>query len=233
MSDYFSNFNDWKNTTGAESVHSSGQDGDYASHIIGSNWTYQDGDVTWSQTGNMGYKQIGVSNSLIEGFSFFTVLGMNINDTVGIGMDNYAGLRVGIHGGLAVDVNAAAAVRLSYGPYYEIDKTWKTNLSLEEIATASKSELTIANEVKAVINQEIRIAATSAAQVANFITTKCQSRMMECTTLYSVTAPVMTLKAPTSFFATTNGQMSLSALYFDVQAVSSVTIAAKGIVKLG
>ena len=233
MSDYFSNFNDWKNTTGAESVHSSGQDGDYASHIIGSNWTYQDGDVTWYQTGNMGYKQIGVSNSLIEGFSFFTVLGMNINDTLGIGMDNYAGLRVGIHGGLAVDVNAAAAVRLSYGPYYEIDKTWKTNLSLEEIATASKSELTIANEVKAVINQEIRIAATSAAQVANFITTKCQSRMMECTTLYSVTAPVMTLKAPTSFLATTNGQMSLSALYFDVQAVSSVTIAAKGIVKLG
>jgi len=158
---------------------------------------------------------------------------MNINDTVGIGMDNYAGLRVGIHGGLALDVNAAAAVRLSYGPYYEIDKTWKTNLSLEGIATASKSELTIANEVKAVINQEIRIAATFAAQVANFITTKCQSRMMECTTLYSVTAPVMTLKAPTSFLATTNGQMSLSALYFDVQAVSSVTIAAKGIVKLG
>jgi len=59
MSDYFSNFNDWKNTTGAESVHSSGQDGDYASHIIGSNWTFQDGDVTWYQTGNMGTSKLG------------------------------------------------------------------------------------------------------------------------------------------------------------------------------
>lgn len=159
MSDYFSNFNDWKNTTGADVVHSSGQDGDYASHIIGSNWTYQDGDVTWSQTGNMGYKQIGVSNSLIEGFSFFTVLGMNINDTVGVGMDNYAGLRVGIHGGLAVDMNAAAAVRVSYGPYYEIDETerWTTAAQKKELLD---EELKAAKKTVELIEEEIQTIAT-------------------------------------------------------------------------
>jgi hypothetical protein len=155
VSDYFSNFNDWKNTTGAESVHSSGQDGDYASHIIGSNWTYQDGDVTWYQTGNMGYKQIGVSNSLIEGFSFFTVLGVNINDTVGVGIDNYAGIRVGIHGGLALDVNVAAAVRVSYGPYYEWDKTKEYRLT-ENRLVAVDEDAEFATSVKDIVATEIQ-----------------------------------------------------------------------------
>jgi len=233
MSDYFSNFNDWKNTTGAESVHSSGQDGDYASHIIGSNWTYQDGDVTWYQTGNMGYKQIGVSNSLIEGFSFFTVLGMNINDTVGIGMDNYAGLRVGIHGGLALDVNAAAAVRLSHGAYYEWDKTEEYRLTENKLVLVDK-DAEFATSVKNIVTTDIQ---TIAGSVTTILTGMASERTVvkkiDCTTSCTLSAPAVTLKAPARFLATTNGQMSLSALYFDVQAVSSVTIAAKGIVKLG
>ncbi len=248
MSDYWSNFNSWDNNVEilpeaehrfrAEHTFVSEGNSKYITHgksvysTHGASWTYQDGDVTWYQIGNLGYKQIGVSNTLIEGWNFFTVLGMNINDTIGVGIDNYAGLRVGIHGGLALDVNVARGVRLSYGPYYEIDKTKKTNLSLEEIATASKSELTIASEVKAVINQEIRIAATSAAYVANFITTKCQSRMMECTTLYSVAAPAVTLNGPGSLTAKA-GIMYFEAGNFAVIATASAIIQAKGILKLG
>jgi hypothetical protein len=210
VSDYFSNFNDWKNTTGAESVHSSGQDGDYASHIIGSNWTYQDGDVTWYQTGNMGYKQIGVSNSLIEGFSFFTVLGVNINDTVGVGIDNYAGIRVGIHGGLALDVNVAAAVRVSYGPYYEWDKTKEYRLT-ENRLVAVDEDAEFATSVKDIVATEIQtIAGQVTTIIAGMASEQAVVKKIDCTTSYTLTAPAVTLDGPASLTAKTLGDLTLT-----------------------
>jgi len=180
MSDYWSNFNSWDNNVeilpeaehGFRAEHTFVTEGNskyithgksvYSTH--GASWTYQDGDVTWYQTGNLGYKQIGVSNSVIEGWNFFTVLGMNINDTVGIGMDNYAGLRVGIHGGLALDVNVAGGVRLSYGPYYEIDETerWTTaaqkkELLDEELKVAKKTVELIEGEIQTIASKINRI----------------------------------------------------------------------------
>lgn len=232
MSDYFSNFNDWKNTTGAESVHSSGQDGDYASHIIGSNWTYQDGDVTWSQTGNMGYKQIGVSNSLIEGFSFFTVLGMNINDTVGVGMDNYAGLRVGIHGGLAVDMNAAAAVRVSCGPYYEIDETerWTTAAQKKELLD---EELKAAKKTVELIEEEIQTIATK----INRIGMEHEIRVGK---IMHVATGDATFIGISTTCGSTVGPTMLNGISVKITATTSATILSKGpawingaIVKIG
>lgn len=232
MSDYFSNFNDWKNTTGADVVHSSGQDGDYASHIIGSNWTYQDGDVTWSQTGNMGYKQIGVSNSLIEGFSFFTVLGMNINDTVGVGMDNYAGLRVGIHGGLAVDMNAAAAVRVSYGPYYEIDETerWTTAAQKKELLD---EELKAAKKTVELIEEEIQTIATK----INRIGMEHEIRVGK---IMHVATGDATFIGISTTCGSTVGPTMLNGISVKITATTSATILSKGpawingaIVKIG
>ena len=233
MSDYFSNFNDWKNTTGVEVVYSNGTEGDSALYTIGSSWLYQQGDTTTHMIGNMGWKQTGVSSSLIEGFSFYTVLGMNINDTVGIGMDNYAGLRVGINGGLALDVNVAGGVRLSYGPYYEIDKTWKTCLTLAESIEICKSQLKMTDEeIKEYVKTSLQVCNNKTEITANTTALMCTKRETVCTTSYSVSAPEVTLNGPGSLTAKTAGIMYFEAGNFAVIATASATIQAKGILKL-
>ena len=181
----------------------------------------------------MGYKQIGVSNSLIEGFSFFTVLGMNINDTVGVGIDNYAGIRVGIHGGLALDVNVAAAVRVSYGPYYEWDKTKEYRLT-ENRLVAVDEDAEFATSVKDIVTTEIQtIAGQVTTIIAGTASEKATLKEITCATSCTLTAPEVTLNGPGSLTAKTAGIMYFEAGNFAVIATASAIIQAKGILKLG
>ena len=233
MSDYFSNFNDWKNTTGVEVVHSNGTEGDSALHTIGSSWLYQEGDATTHMFGNMGWKQTGVSNTLIEGINFFTVLGMSTNTTVGMGIDSYFGLRVGINYFGTVDVTSAKAVRLSRGPYYEIDETerWTTAAQKTEIAL---KDATFATEMTTVVTASItQISKDISAIHAGMSSEKATLKEITCATSCTLTAPTVTLDGPTSLTATTAGQMLLKARDWRVQAWTSAQISVQTVLKLG
>ncbi len=236
MSDYWSNFNSWDNNVEilpeaehrfrAEHTFVTEGNSKYITHgksvysTHGASWTYQDGDVTWYQIGNLGYKQIGVSNTVIEGWNFFTVLGMNINDTVGIGMDNYAGLRVGIHGGLALDVNAAAAVRLSRGPYYEIDETerWTTAAQKKELLD---EELKVAKKTVELIEGEIQTIASK----INRIGMEHEIRVGK---IMHVATGQATFCGISTTCGSTVGQTMLNGSYVTVKAITNVTILSEG-----
>jgi len=183
--------------------------------------------------GNLGWKQTGVSSSLIEGFSFYTVLGMNINDTVGIGMDNYAGLRVGINGGLALDVNVAAAVRISHGAYYEWDETGKYRLTENNELVLVDEKAEFATSVKNIVTTEIQtITGRVTAITAGLASETATLKEIKCATSCTLSAPVVTLNGPGSLTAKTAGIMYFEAGNFAVIATASASIWAKGILKL-
>jgi len=248
MSDYWSNFNSWDNNVeilpeaehGFRAEHTFVTEGNskyithgksvYSTH--GASWTYQDGDVTWYQIGNLGYKQIGVSNTVIEGWNFFTVLGMSMNTTVGMGIDSYFGLRVGINFLGTVDVNVAAGVRLGKGGYYDFEDTthWKTAAQKVE---STGEEFKIADSVKMVIQQQFNIFQGDSIAYGNKFVKKCVQSATVCSTLYSMTAPAVTLDGTESLIAKTDGQMLLSATEWKVSALLTAKIAAKGIITLG
>ena len=233
MSDYFSNFNDWKNTTGVEVVYSNGTEGDSADHIIGSSWLYQEGDTTTHMFGNMGWKQTGVSNTLIEGFSFFTVLGMSMNTTVGMGIDSYAGLRVGINLLGTVDVNVAAGVRLGKSGYYDFEDTthWKTAAQKKELVG---EELKVAKKTMQLVEEDIRTISMNIDNVCKLH--KIFASDIEHRALYKVTLG--------GSFKTTCGSLTgetmLNGISVKIAATTSATILSKGpawingaIVKIG
>ena len=241
MSNYFSNFNDWKNTTGVEVVYSNGTEGDSALHTIGSSWLYQEGDATTHMFGNMGWKQTGVSNTLIEGINFFTVLGMSTNTTVGMGIDSYFGLRVGINFLGTVDVNVAAGVRLGKGGYFDFEDTAHWTTAAQKVES-TREELKIADSVKLVIGQQIVISTVESLDVGNKFVKRCVKSETECSTLYSMTAPVMTLSATDLTLkagvglvgpAFVGGEMALLAGSVKIEGQVSVAIFAAGLLKLG
>ena len=257
MSDYWSNFNSWDNNVEilpeaehsfrAEHTFVSEGNSKYITHgksvysTHGASWTYQDGDVTWYQIGNLGYKQIGVSNTVIEGWNFFTVLGMSMNTTVGMGIDSYFGLRVGINFLGTVDVNVAAGVRLGKGGYYDFEDTthWKTAAQKVE---STGEELKIADSVKLVIGEQISINTVESLDVGNKFVKRCVKSETECSTLYSMTAPVMTLSATDLTLkagvglvgpAFVGGEMALLAGSVKIEGKETVIIYAAGLLKLG
>ena len=241
MSNYFSNFNDWKNTTGVEVVYSNGTEGDSALHTIGSSWLYQEGDSTTHMIGNMGWKQTGVSNIVIEGWNFFTVLGMSMNTTVGMGIDSYFGLRVGINFLGTVDVNVAAGVRLGKGGYFDFEDTAHWTTAAQKVES-TREELKIADSVKLVIGQQIVISTVESLDVGNKFVKRCVKSETECSTLYSMTAPVMTLSATDLTLkagvglvgpAFVGGEMALLAGSVKIEGQVSVAIFAAGLLKLG
>ena len=220
MSDYWSNFNDWKNTTGVEVVHSNGTEGDSALHTIGSSWLYQEGDATTHMFGNMGWKQTGVSNTLIEGINFFTVLGMSTNTTVGMGIDSYFGLRVGINYFGTVDVTSAKAVRLSRGPYYEIDETerWTTAAQKKELLD---EELKAAKKTVELIEEEIQTIATK----INRIGMEHEIRVGK---IMHVATGDATFIGISTTCGSTVGPTMLNGISVKITATTSATILSKG-----
>ena len=232
MSDYWSNFNNWKNTTGADVVHSNGKEGDTADHITGSSWMYQDGDTTSYQTGNVGSKQIGVSNSLIEGCSFFTVLGMNIKNTVGIGIDNCVGARV-VMTGAAVDVTLGTTARVSRGPIYDIG-TERFRVSSGRSVDTADERYDCATGCEEVIVEDRRMIAKDIyLYAANELEDNAMKRTIVGYASVTLEAPEVELKSTLSLNAKTTGAMLLKAANFDVYATVAVTIAANGVIKLG
>jgi len=235
LSDYWSNFNNWKNTTGADVVHSNGKEGDTADHIIGSSWMYQDGDTTSYQTGNVGSKQIGVSNSLIEGCSFFTVLGMNIKNTLGIGIDNCVGARV-VMTGAAVEVTLGTTARVSRGPIYEIvGDTARYQVKGSKSTHTADTRVDIATSFEEIIvdlrgTQARNIVMWAANSHADYCFTQ---RTIEGGVSITLEAPVVELKSTSTLNAKTTGAMLLQAANFDVEATVAVRIMAKGLLKLG
>ncbi|RLS31412.1 MAG: hypothetical protein DWH80_08125 [Planctomycetota bacterium] len=232
MSDYWSNFNNWKNTTGADVVHSNGKEGDTADHITGSSWMYQDGDTTSYQTGNVGSKQIGVSNSLIEGCSFFTVLGMNIKNTVGIGIDNCVGARV-VMTGAAVEVTLGTTARVSLGPIYD--------RGTERFRVSSGPSYDIADErydcatgcEEVIVEDRRMIAKDIYLYAANELEDNAMKRTIVGYASVTLEAPEVELKSTLKLNAKTTGAMLLTAANFDVDATIAVRIMAKGLIKLG
>ena len=233
MSDYWSNFNNWKNTTGADVVHSNGKEGDTADHITGSSWMYQDGDTTSYQTGNVGSKQIGVSNSLIEGCSFFTVLGMNIKNTVGIGIDNCVGARV-VMTGAAVDVTLGTTIRVSRGPIFEIGDTERCRVSSGRSIDSAGERLDQATSFEEVILEDRRMIAKDICLYAfNEIEDNAMKRTILGYDSLTLEGAVVELKSTLTLNAKTTGAMLFNAGNFDVEANIAVRIMAKGLIKLG
>ena len=232
MSDYWSNFNNWKNTTGADVVHSNGKEGDTADHITGSSWMYQDGDTTSYQIGNVGSKQIGVSNSLIEGCSFFTVLGMNIKNTVGIGIDNCVGARV-VMTGAAVEVTLGTTARVSLGPIYD--------RGTERFRVSSGPSYDIADErydcatgcEEVIVEDRRMIAKDIYLYAANELEDNAMKRTIVGYVSITLEAPEVELKSTLTLNAKTTGAMLFNAGNFDVEATIAVRIMAKGLIKLG
>ena len=232
MSDYWSNFNNWKNTTGADVVHSNGKEGDTADHITGSSWMYQDGDTTSYQIGNVGSKQIGVSNSLIEGCSFFTVLGMNIKNTVGIGIDNCVGARV-VMTGAAVEVTLGTTARVSLGPIYDRG-TERFRVSSGPSYDIADERYDCATGCEEVILEDRRMIAKDICLYAfNEIEDNAMKRTILGYDSLTLEGAVVELKSTLTLNAKTTGAMLLKAANFDVYATVAVTIAANGVIKLG
>jgi len=232
LSDYWSNFNNWKNTTGADVVHSNGKEGDTADHIIGSSWMHQDGDTTSYQTGNVGSKQIGVSNSLIEGCSFFTVLGMNIKNTLGIGIDNCVGARV-VMTGAAVEVTLGTTARVSRGPIYDIG-TERFRVSSGPSYDMADERYDCATDFREVIVEDrTMIAKDICLYAANELEDNALKRTILGYASVTLEGAEVELKSTLSLNAKTSGTMLLTAANFDVNALISVRIAAKGLLKLG
>ena len=248
MSDYWSNFNSWDNNVEilpeaehsfrAEHTFVSEGNSKYITHgksvysTHGASWTYQDGDVTWYQIGNLGYKQIGVSNTVIEGWNFFTVLGMSMNTTVGMGIDSYFGLRVGINYFGTVDVTSAKAVRLSRGPYYEIDETerWTTAAQKKELLD---EELKAAKKTVELIEVEIQTIATK----INRIGMEHEIRVGK---IMHVATGDATFIGISTTCGSTVGPTMLNGISVKITATTSATILSKGpawingaIVKIG
>ena len=224
-----------------EVVHSNGTEGDSALHTIGSSWLYQEGDATTHMFGNMGWKQTGVSNTLIEGINFFTVLGMSTNTTVGMGIDSYFGLRVGINFLGTVDVNVAAGVRLGKGGYFDFEDTAHWTTAAQKVES-TREELKIADSVKLVIGEQISINTVESLDVGNKFVKRCVKSETECSTLYSMTAPVMTLSATDLTLkagvglvgpAFVGGEMALLAGSVKIEGKETVIIYAAGLLKLG
>ena len=232
MSDYWSNFNNWKNTTGADVVHSNGKEGDTADHITGSSWMYQDGDTTSYQTGNVGSKQIGVSNSLIEGCSFFTVLGMNIKNTVGIGIDNCVGARV-VMTGAAVEVTLGTTARVSLGPIYDRG-TERFRVSSGPSYDIADERYDCATGCEEVIVEDRRMIAKDICLYAfNEIEDNAMKRTILGYDSLTLEGAVVELKSTLTLNAKTTGAMLFNAGNFDVEATIAVRIMAKGLIKLG
>ena len=234
--DGFGNYTDTTNVAKKEPT-----TGDSYKSQAGNSFSEQTGNSVSNQTGNKDAWQHGYSNSVIVGMSFSTSLAATFSTTVGMSVSTTAGLAIGTNVlgkvalflGLEASVNSSAAVKVTHGGTYTFDYVAKWKTAAQETQSVTDATLIAAN-VRNVIGTEIATYAAGVTVVAaGAVTETIGSRDITCATSYTLTSPTVTLNGPTSLTARTTGAMLFRAGNFSVDASISVTIAAKGILKLG
>ena len=234
--DGFGNYTDTTNVAKKEPT-----TGDSYKSQAGNSFSEQTGNSVSNQTGNKDAWQHGYSNSVIVGMSFSTSLAATFSTTVGMSVSTTAGLKLDAHGGakvavfigLEASINVSQAIKLVKGDNYTWDTASKNEFGDQKIESDRK-KLVIAADLKKVIDDEIAVYAQGVTVVAaGAVTETIGSRDITCATSYTLTSPTVTLNGPTSLTARTTGLMFFRAGNFAVDADISVTIAAKGILKLG